>query len=133
MHTVIAGEKVNTMGLCHIAIDVSDIERSLKFYTEMFDMDVLDRTDRFIHLRTHGGHDSFFLFRADGPVNPRKGGLTYMHFGFKVDDENFEKALEYINKHDVKVHPNPARGPGRYVYIEDPDGYVIQLEPGTCE
>jgi hypothetical protein len=31
------------------------------------------------------------------------------------------------------VHHNPHRAPGRFVYIEDPDGYVIQLEPGDCD
>ena len=32
-------------------------------------------------------------------------------------------------------HQNPEREAGKFIYIEDPDGYVIQLEPreeGKC-
>lgn len=123
-------EKVKTGGLCHIAIDVNDLERSAGFYTGMFDLEVVGRSSRIVHLKTRGEDDSFFLFKADRHVDPQGCGMTHMHFGFRIDERNFEKALDYIKKNNVKVHPNPARGPGRYVYFEDPDGYVVQLEPG---
>ena len=132
MHATTTEEKIKTGGLCHIAIDVSDMDRSLKFYTDMFDMKIVGRTDHYIHVRTAGAHDNIFLFKADGAVNPKGCGLTHMHFGFKIDDKNFDRAMEYIKRNNVKIHPNPARGTGRFVYIEDPDGYVIQLEPGDC-
>ncbi len=133
MHATTTQEKVKTGGLCHIAIDVSDLDRSLNFYNDMFDMNIVGRSDRYVHIQTAGAHDSIFLFKADGPVSPGECGLTHMHFGFRIDDKNFEKALEYIKRNNVKVHHNPARGTGHFVYIEDPDGYVIQLEPGDCD
>jgi len=133
MHATTTREKVKTTGLCHLAIDASDVDRSVKFYTDMFNMEIVGRTNKFTQLKTTGGHDNIFIFKADAPVNPQACGLTHMHFGFRIDDENFEKALDYIQKNHVKVHHNPARAPGRFVYIEDPDGYVIQLEPGDCE
>ena len=124
--------KVRTGGLCHVAIDVSDLDRSAQFYTGMFDMEVVGRSDRIVHLKTAGAEDSFFLFQADGPVSPQGCGLTHFHFGFKIGEDDYEKALDYVRQNNVKVHPNPNRAPGRFVYIEDPDGYVIQLEPGDC-
>ena len=133
MHATSIRGKVRTKGLCHIAIDVSDMERSAKFYTGMFAMDVVGRTAHYVHLQSSGSHDSFFLFQAAGPVSPQSCGRTHMHFGFRIDEENFAKALDYISRTNVKVHHNPARGTGHFVYIEDPDGYVIQLEPGDCE
>ena len=133
MHATTTQEKIKTGGLCHLAIDVSDMDRSLKFYMDMFDMNIIHRTDHFIHVQTAGAKDNIFLFKADGPVSPKAGGMTHMHFGFRIDDKNFEKALEYIKRNNIKVHPNPARGTGRFIYIEDPDGYVIQLEPGDCD
>jgi catechol 2,3-dioxygenase-like lactoylglutathione lyase family enzyme len=133
LHATTTQEKVKTGGLCHIAIDVSDLKRSEKFYTDMFDMEATGRSDHYVRLQTPGGHDSFFLFKADGPVRPRECGLTHMHFGFRIDEGNFEKAMGYIKRNNIKVHHNPARGTGHFIYIEDPDGYVIQLEPGDCE
>ncbi len=132
MHATTTQERIKTGGLCHIAIDVSNLDRSLKFYTDMFNLDVVGRQANHVHLRTPEGRDSFFLFQADGPVSPQSCGMTHMHFGFRIDDANFDRALEYIKKNNIKIHHNPARPPGRYVYIEDPDGYVIQLEPLDC-
>jgi len=133
LHATTTREKVKTRGLCHIAIDVTDVGRSTKFYRDMFDMDIVGSTGKYVHLQTPGGHDSLFLFKADGKVDLKAGGLTHMHFGFRIDDDNFDRAMEYIKRNNIKVHPNPARGEGRFVYIEDPDGYVIQLEPGDCD
>lgn len=132
MHATTTSERIKTAGICHVAIDVSDLERSLQFYTAMFDMEILSRSDRIVHLKSAGADDSFFLFLADGPVNPRECGLTHFHFGFKIDDRNFDRALDYIKRNNIPVHQNPHREPGRFVYILDPDGYVIQLEPGDC-
>ena len=133
MHSTTAKERIKTGGLCHIAIDVADPERSAKFYTGMLNLEVAVRREKYLQLKTPGGNDSFFLFKADGPVDLKAGGMTHMHFGFRIDESNFNRAMEYIKKNGIKIHQNPARGPGRYVYIEDPDGYVIQLEPGDCE
>ena len=132
MHATEIRGKVKTAGLCHVAIDVSDLMRSVRFYTNMFDMKIVEQSDRIVHLKTAGAKDSFFLFKADGPVSPRGCGLADFHFGFRIDDENYDRALEYIRDNDIKIHDNPHRAPGRFVYIEDPDGYVIQLEPGDC-
>ncbi len=135
LHATATRQRIKTGGLCHIAIDVSDLARSVKFYTDMFAMDILSRSSRLVHLRSAGADDSFFLFQADGPVSPKAGGMTHSHFGFRIDDRNFDKALDYIKKNGIKIHPNPARGIGRFIYFEDPDGYVIQLEPrdeGGC-
>jgi len=128
-------EQIKIGGLCHIAIDVSDLERSTKFYVEMFTMDIVSRSDKIVHLKTSGADDSFFLFKADGQVNPRGCGMGHLHFGFRIDDRNFDNAMEYIKRNYITIHPNPNREAGRFIYIEDPDGYVIQLEPreeGEC-
>lgn len=124
--------RIKTAGLCHVAIDVSDLERSTRFYTDMFAMEIVGRSDRIVHLKSTGAADSFFLFKADGPVNPQACGLSHFHFGFRIDDAGFDQALDYIEKNKIRVHHNPHRTPGRFVYIEDPDGYVVQLEPGDC-
>lgn len=135
MHATISREKIKTGGLCHIAIDVSDLDTSIAFYIDMFEMDIVSRSEKIAHLKTAGKDDSFFLFQADGKVSPQACGMTHAHFGFRIDDKNFDRALEYIKKNEIKIHHNPARGTGRFVYFEDPDGYVIQLEPdaeGHC-
>ncbi len=132
MQATEARGQVVTGGLCHVAIDVSDLDKSLKFYTDMFNLEVVSRSDTSVHLKTPDARDSFFLFKASSPVNPLGCGQSHAHFGFRIDDRNFDRAIDYIQKNRIRVHHNPGRSPGRFVYIEDPDGYVVQLEPGDC-
>lgn len=106
-------ERINTGGICHIAIDVSNLEQSTKS-TDMFTMDIVSRSNRIVHLKTSGADNSFFLFKADGPVNPRGCGMTHSHFGFRIDDRNFDKAVDYIKGNDIKIHPTPDRGAGKF-------------------
>jgi catechol 2,3-dioxygenase-like lactoylglutathione lyase family enzyme len=116
-------ERVKTMGLFHLALNVTDLDRSVKFYTDLFRIDVLRQEEDMAILHTPGTSDSFVLFRANGPVAP--SGIA--HFGFKVDDNNFDKAMNYVQKHGITVISSPIRATGRFLYIEDPDGYVVQI------
>ena len=51
-----------------------------------------------------------------------------MHFGFIVDPEQFDAALRTIEEKSVKKVSEPSeRGIGRYIFIEDPDGYTIEI------
>jgi catechol 2,3-dioxygenase-like lactoylglutathione lyase family enzyme len=116
-------ENVKTMGLFHLAINVTDMNRSVRFYTDMFRIDVLRQEEDIAILHTPGSDDSFVLFRANGPVAP--SGMA--HFGFKVDDHNFDRAMDYVRQKGITVISNPVRNTGRFLYIEDPDGYVVQI------
>jgi catechol 2,3-dioxygenase-like lactoylglutathione lyase family enzyme len=116
-------ERVKTMGLFHLAINVTDLDLSVKFYTDLFRIDLLRQQEDMAILHTPGSNDSFVLFKASGPVAP--SGIA--HFGFKVDDHNFDRAMDYVQKKGIKIISNPVRNTGRFLYIEDPDGYVIQI------
>lgn len=111
------------MGLFHLAINVTDLDKSVKFYTDLFRIDLLRQQEDMAILHTPGSNDSFVLFKASGPVAP--SGIA--HFGFKVDDHNFDRAMDYVQKKKIKIISNQTRNTGRFLYIEDPDGYVLQI------
>jgi catechol 2,3-dioxygenase-like lactoylglutathione lyase family enzyme len=116
-------ERVKTTGLFHLAINVTDLDLSVKFYTDLFRIDVLRQQEDMAIMHTPGSDDSFVLFKASGPVAP--SGIA--HFGFKVDDQNFDQAMDYVQKKGIRIISNPARNTGRFLYIEDPDGFVVQI------
>jgi catechol 2,3-dioxygenase-like lactoylglutathione lyase family enzyme len=115
--------KVKTMGLFHLALNVTDLDKSVKFYTDLFRIDVLRQEEEMAIMHTPGTNDSFVLFKSNGPVAP--SGIA--HFGFKVDDNNFDKAMDYVQKQGIPIISSPIRTQGRFLYIEDPDGYVVQI------
>jgi tRNA threonylcarbamoyl adenosine modification protein YjeE len=128
-------EKVKTGGLCHIAIDVNDLDRSAEFYTGMFDLEIVGRSNRIVHMKTRGADDSFFLFKADGRIDPQRCGMTHMHFGFRIDDGNFEKAIEYLREKGLAASQKKA---GRiaaegmaYAAVIDGVGVAVEVNAET--
>jgi catechol 2,3-dioxygenase-like lactoylglutathione lyase family enzyme len=116
-------ERVKTMGLFHVAINVTVLDKSVKFYSNLFRIDVLRQDEDMAVLHTPGSDDSFVLFKASGPVAP--SGIA--HFGFKVDDQNYDRAMDLVKRNNISIISNPVRTTGRFLYIEDPDGYVVQI------
>ena len=51
-----------------------------------------------------------------------------MHFGFAINSEQFDEAVRTIEEKSVKKVSEPSeRSIGRYIFIEDPDGYTVEI------
>src|SRR4249920_2537556 len=75
-----------TYGLTHLAIAVKDVERTLKFYQSVFDMQVMYHEKGFIQLTTPGCNDILvFEEKKDAPIG-QTGGIA--HFGFRLKNPN---------------------------------------------
>ena len=73
-----------TYGLTHLAIAVKDVNRTLKFYQQVFDMQTMYHENGFIQLTTPGCNDILvFEEKKDSPIG-QTGGIA--HFGFRLKD-----------------------------------------------
>ena len=116
---------INTNGLNHIALQVNDLERTAAFYTDLFNMEVTRQTDTMTFLKTIGSTDMITLNRSEAKVTPGQG---VVHFGFIVDPAQFDVALDAIQAKAMPVVSGPAtRDLGRYVFVEDPNGYTVEI------
>ncbi len=119
---------MKTTGLYHVQIDVSDMERSLAFYTGLLGMEEAFRAGgNLVFLRTPGSNDLLTLHPVDGAIDQEAGGLQ--HIGFSISPEDHEAAVAEAKAFGAEVVDisEPARDRRPYVYIKDPDGYVIEL------
>jgi len=126
---------VKTKGLYHIGIPVNDVERAVKFYTEVLGMKIakLNRDDMGDHLNRadlRSGDDMVVLFQRPKPVEKdalAEDGAT--HHAFIVDREDFEVAVKKMTEWGVKIHNIPMvdRPTGSGFYFFDPDGNLLQL------
>ncbi|MCC7040056.1 MAG: VOC family protein [Burkholderiales bacterium] len=78
--------------LRHIALSVSDPEKSAKFYSETFDMEILERTDSPLATGVYLSDGTICLallkFKNDESAGLERGKdwIGTHHFGFWVDD-----------------------------------------------
>ena len=117
---------MKTQGLNHIQIVVSNLERSLAFYTGLLGMHELFREGSLVFLQSAEGKDVITLRHAQGPVDGAAEGMQ--HFGFAVRHEDHAAAVEEARRFGAEVLDVGQHGDnGLYAYIKDPDGYIIEI------
>jgi catechol 2,3-dioxygenase-like lactoylglutathione lyase family enzyme len=131
MATPIKSHKVS-----HVVLNVSDIERSTRFYTEILGFKFSDRNAiGMVFLRNSTDHHTIGL--AQGPKDatqaPKDRYLTFHHIALEVDSiQDLFEAREFLVGQGIELEFEGRRGAGCNVGIEfrDPDGYSVEL---TCQ
>ena len=117
---------VRTYGLTHINLVVRDVERSLRFYGQVFGVVEYGRTEGLVHTRTPGCQDVItFDAHSSGAGDSR--GIP--HFGFRlVSPADIDAAVEEVERAGGKVLRRGDFCPGcPYAYVSDPDGYEVEI------
>lgn len=119
----------NPSGLNHITIRVNDIERAEEFYGEILGFDLLRKMGKSMAVYQVGDEDTLVLVEAETSYDPNSRDYRVDHFGFYVDSpEEVDELAEYFRAHEVTVLSGPAnRKRGRFVFISDPDGNMIEI------
>jgi len=115
----------------HVAIIVSDIGRSLSFYTEILGFQQIRRPN----FDRHGawltmGNIELHLIKGP-PLAPKGDNLIVGHISVETDD--IEGVLEKLNEmkvpfsRNVSVPDATESKPITQYFIRDPDGYYIEL------
>ncbi|MGH7780917.1 MAG: VOC family protein [Candidatus Binataceae bacterium] len=120
---------IKSRGLHHINLNVSDIERSLKFYQQAFglEIDFWENGRRMVFLHSPGADDTITLCQA-GKSDPIAGGGV-SHFGFGLaEKDKMDEAIGQVEQAGGKLLSRGNHAPGvPYAYCADPDGYVIEI------
>ena len=121
------------MKFLHTMIRVKDIEKSLKFYTEVLDMK-LDHKKRLEDCWLYFLSDEEntcqieLTYNDETPANGYELGSGFGHFAFLVDSlSEFTQKIEKLG-YEYLYEPFDLNGKGSMIaFIKDPDGYEIEL------
>ena len=123
------------MRMLHTMLRVGDLERSLRFYTEVLGMRLLRRKDypdgKFTLAFVGYGEEadtSVLELTHNWGVDKYELGNAYGHIAIAVDDAY--RACEEVKRRGGKV--TREAGPMKHgttviAFVEDPDGYKIEL------
>lgn len=134
-------DRITVTDLDHIVLNVRDVDRSLKFYTDVLGLHP-ERLDEFrsgrvsfpsVRINDRTIIDLFPAKNTDASVGPAKkmdGNLN--HLCLVVGRDDFSGILSYLTERQIAIREGPvsrwgARGRATSVYFLDPDGNEVEI------
>jgi catechol 2,3-dioxygenase-like lactoylglutathione lyase family enzyme len=113
----------------HFGLEVADLDRAERFYTETFGLPVKRRLPGVVILDFHGRSFNLLERKARPPADPgaiaRPTGRT--HLAFLVSSADFAAARQRFAAAAVPTHPVIDWGDHDGLYFLDPDGNLLEL------
>jgi len=129
-------------GILETALYVENVERSARFYHELFGFDVMIQSERIAALAV-AGRDVLLLFARgattepiplqDGFIPPHDGSGS-IHLAFSIEASSLEAWKTRLAEQGVAVESSHTweRG-GTSLYFRDPDGHLVELAQDGVE
>ena len=126
------------MKLDHVAIQVTDLDASIAFYSGRLGMPLMfreldaDHREAFAYMRLDGGNIEL-LQRLDADLKPvpmpaRRVEEPYCpHIAIKT--ANLDEVIALMERAGVNILKGPLMIPGkvRWLYVADPDGNILEF------
>ena len=125
-------------GLDHLVLRVADLERMLAFYCGALGCTVERRVERLGLVQLRAGGALIDLVPVDGPLGraggaaPGREGRNLDHFCLRVEPFDEAAIRAQLRAHGIEAGPLETRygaeGEGPSLYVDDPEGNVIELK-----
>ena len=119
--------------IAEVAIVVTDLERSVRFYTEVLGLALWERGERSATVRLANGFLGLWLPGAweipasDNWAAIRLEGGGRQHIVFYIDLADADAALATLQQHGVRYFgPRVKEGGEVHIDFEDPDGHMLE-------
>src|ERR1044071_7283894 len=111
-----------TYGLTHLAIAVNNVERTMRFYQSVFDMQIMYHHNRFVQLTTPGCNDIVVFEEKKDVTVGSTGGIA--HYGFRLKNPNHinDIATRIINAGGTIFDKGEFVAGSPYVFFKNPEG-----------
>jgi catechol 2,3-dioxygenase-like lactoylglutathione lyase family enzyme len=110
-----AAPDMKAVTLNHVTVKVADVQRTSKFYQEVFGMPLKQHSEK-----THilGVGKSFF------GIEQKPGGPALDHYDFGISNFNADEVTAKLKARNLKLEPGGTKESFKFW---DPDGFLVQL------
>lgn len=117
--------------LLHTRMRVSDLNQTIRFYTDVLGLEVLERKtsprgSQLAFLKVPNSDELIELtsFPPSGPVTVQE---DLVHLAFQVD--SLDETVASLQSKGIKITDGPTRtsSGSRFIFIDAPDGYEVEL------
>jgi catechol 2,3-dioxygenase-like lactoylglutathione lyase family enzyme len=132
-----ASPSPRTRGVDHLALISSDLEATIRFYTETIGMRLTrivqnrdDPSSTHIFLDMGGGNQlAFFDFPEHGPDRTVRGVGSMHHIALKGEPAQMHAIIANLEERHLPYSLHGTAESGS-VYIRDPDGILVEITTG---
>lgn len=128
---IFRGEEANTARILHLHFDTCDLDATIKFYTEIFNLGLLKRAEG-IAVIGIPPNQALVLHQVKELSEVSKTTYRGRHFAFYVTDENFHAIVDKLHKAGIDERDEhgerEGRRPGQLgTYFKEPSGFRLQI------
>lgn len=122
---------IETKGIVHFTIPVTDYEKSEAFYREVLGLETVQIIPPIGMVFMRSGGDYVILTRSKTPVEPNPGDEFFVHHAFRVDVDKYESSKQHLIDNGVEIIFEEERHEGvfhgKQCYFHDPDRNVLEI------
>lgn len=122
----------------HLVLRIIDLDAMLHFYCEVLGCSVERRVDSIGLIQLRAGRSMIDLVPVDGKLGreggaaPAKGGRNLDHLCLRVDPFDETAIRAHLDQFGIKAGDVQSRfgaeGAGPSIYVDDPEGNVVELK-----
>ena len=116
-------------GIHHITIRVNRIAEAEDFYGRVLGFELVRKMGQSMAVFRVGEKDTLVLVEAETRYDRNSRDFRVDHFGFYLDSpEQVDEMTEHLKENEATILSGPSnRRNGRFVFVSDPDGNMIEF------